>query len=514
MEKRIQIVLVFLSVLISGVNFSLHAQYDPPVRIEIDVKSDKAGYKILPCGGSGFYVFYETTVFEEEKKYWAFVLYDRFLNEKQKIDIPFLPKMEFKADHFIFPNQYLLFCDQDKKKGNYNFQLLKLNITSGKHEIFSGDLPDRSYIRDFKVLDEKVYIGHYNEKKSGITTVNTLSREKNALFVNGSFSSEVESLFMDTLHKSVWAIFNNFESKTSFYLSIYEFGFDDQVKKEFTLNTPDGKKFNTATITSVSKNNHLIIGTYDNIKGRNSDLKNYFSNEATGFFTTNIIDNIIDSAAFHNFIDFENLTAYLKAEEFRNVKKKATKKGTENLSLEYDLLIHEIIVMDSHYYFLAEGYYEEYHTVTNTYYDYYGRPMPMSYSVFDGYRYFNAFLSCFSGSGEKIWDNGLEIFNILTLDLKKMVSIYNENDDIILSYNHEGKVASKILNNGDVIEGVEYYPLEGLYANDRIMDDSKSFMEHWYNNYFLCYGFQTIRNNSFSENDKRTIFYINKLVFR
>jgi len=286
------------------------------------------------------------------------------------------------------------------------------------------------------------------------------------------------------------------------------------VKKEFTLNTPDGKKFNTATITAVGDNKHMIIGTYDNIKGRNSDLKNYFSNEATGFFTANIENNIIDNAVFHNFIEFENLTAYLKADEFRNAKKKATKKGTENLSLEYDLLIHDIIVLDSLYYFLAEGYYEEYHTVTNTYYDYYGRPMPMSYSVFDGYRYFNAFISCFDGSGEKIWDNGLEIFNILTMDLRKMVSIYTDNVDIILSYNHEGKVASKILNKGDVIEGVEYYPLEVLFANDRIMEDNKSIMEHWYNNYFLCYGFQTIRNNSFSEKEKRTVFYINKLVFR
>ena len=65
-----------------------------------------------------------------------------------------------------------------------------------------------------------------------------------------------------------------------------------------------------------------------------------------------------------------------------------------------------------------------------------------------------------------------------------------------MAYNREGKIADKIINGPNLIEGVDYYPLESTYTKDKIMEDTKSSMEYWYDNYFLAYGFQTIRNNS------------------
>jgi len=271
----------------------------------------------------------------------------------------------------------------------------------------------------------------------------------------------------------------------------------------------------TNILLKLVEKEKLLIGTYDVVKGSSIDKKNYFDSESSGFYSIKIKDNRQADSYYYNFLDLENMTGYLKSNEYHQARKKASKKDNskEELSVGFDLLIHDIVQKDSLYYFVAEAYYEEYHTVTSTYYDYYGHPVPVSYSVFDGFRYFNAFISCIDKDGIKIWDNGMEIFNILTYDLKKRVNVYLSDEDILMAYNREGKIAAKIINGTDVIEGMEYFPLESTYTKDKIMEDTKSSMEYWYDNYFLAYGFQTIRNNSLVNRSKRVVFYINKVAF-
>jgi hypothetical protein len=84
---------------------------------------------------------------------------------------------------------------------------------------------------------------------------------------------------------------------------------------------------------------------------------------------------------------------------------------------------------------------------------------------------------------------------------------------MVLAFNRQGKIGAKIIKGNDVIEGLDYFPIETSYNNDKIMEDTKSNMVHWYGNYFLTYGFQTIRNNTFNTKNKRTVFYFNKIGF-
>lgn len=491
----------------------IYCQTDPPLRIELDVKSNEASYRILPCDGAGFVLFYESTVTEEDNTYWVFVFYDTFLNEKWKTEVPLSKQVSYAADASDSAFAHVIFHAAEKKKAEYNYQIVRILTDNGNAEVFSGNIPEKSVIRDFRVTGNRAFIAYNDEKHSGIKAFGLTTREGKDLYVNDSTFSQIECICPDASGK-VWAIFNNYYSKTLFYLSALELNQDGTVESSFIVPLSEGRKYNTAKMASTGDGSILIAGSYDNIKGRDTDIRNYFSNEATGFFTVKIENGGIGEPKFFNFLDFENITGYLKANEFMNARKKANKKGAENLSLDYDLLVHDIYQYNGLFYFVAEGYYEEYHTVTNTYYDYYGRPMPMSYSVFDGYRYFNAFITCFDGEGNKEWDNGLEIFNILTFDLKKMVTAYFDSSDIVLAYNRDGKIAAKIITEGESAEGTDYYPLEASYANDKVADDSKSLMVPWYDNYFICYGFQVIPNDSYIGNEKRTVFYINKVAFR
>ncbi|MBN1340501.1 MAG: hypothetical protein JXA03_14320 [Bacteroidales bacterium] len=504
-------VAVLIFILTSGIGM---AQSDPPLRLETEVKSDDASYRIVPCGNNGLILFYESTLTEEERKIWIFVFYDVNLHEKWKTEVPLDKQVGFAKDAFNGTHAHIIFHAPDRKKANNNYQIVRIETGSGETEVFGGNVPDKSLIRDFRLMGSMALIGYNGEKYSGIIAHDLKAAEQKDFFQNDSTFSQIECIYSDTARNTIWAVFNNFYSKTLFYFTVIQFEQGSGRVTRYYLPPSEGKKCNTAALTVLDDGNLLVIGTYDNTKNRDTDIKNYFSNEATGFFTTKIENGSIGSPSYYNFIDFENITGYLKASEFMNARKKANKKGAENLSLDYDLLIHDIYSHHGLFYFIAEGFYEEYHTVTNTYYDYYGRPMPLSYSVFDGYRYFNTFVTCFDGDGKKKWDNGLEIFNILAFDLKKMVTVFFDSTSLVLAYNREGKIAAKIIDEGETIEGTDYFPLEASYANDRIIEDKKSIMVPWYGNYFLCYGFQTIRNDSFIGKERRLVFYLNKVAFR
>ena len=38
-------------------------------------------------------------------------------------------------------------------------------------------------------------------------------------------------------------------------------------------------------------------------------------------------------------------------------------------------------------------------------------------------------------------------------------------------------------------------------------------MAYWYNDYFLCFGYQEIKNIALGQNNKRKVFFINKMEF-
>jgi hypothetical protein len=506
-----------LYILIGFSNFA-SSQNDPFLRVEIETKSDAATYKLTTCGEKGLVMFYETTLKQDVYKFWVFVLYNKFLQETWKKDVPVFESMLYRREEVRDDYLYVLYHNEDKRKSEqYNYQVLKINLTTGIYELFSGVLPDNSVVVDFDVFDNNIVIGlNVEQRIGGLYSLNLLTKETKELFSVTNFESRFGSLNLDTTNKNLFAVFNVHESKTSFYHLIKKFDTTLAETASIRLHPQQDKKLNSAKVTSIKADEQLVIGTYDVIKGGSVNSKDYFMKSSTGFYTAKIFGSNITSVNYYNFLELENMTGYLKSREYQQAKRKADKseEDIDKYSIDFDLLLHDIILRDSLYYFVAEAFYEEYHTVTSTYYDYYGHAVPVSYSVFDGYKYFNAFISCFDSDGNKIWDNGMEIFNILTFRLENRVNVYFEGNNTVLAYNREGKIGAKIIRGSEVVEGVEYYPLETTYVNDKVMSDTKSNMQYWYDNYFIAYGFQTIKNNSLVDANKRIVFYINKVAFQ
>jgi hypothetical protein len=99
------------------------------------------------------------------------------------------------------------------------------------------------------------------------------------------------------------------------------------------------------------------------------------------------------------------------------------------------------------------------------------------------------------------------------MDLKERVSTLTVGNEMVMAYNNDGEVVYKVLNDSSTVTEIDKIKVESLYPNDKIMNNSSSNITHWYQNYFLAYGLQVIKNNALANKSKRVVFYMNKISF-
>ncbi len=97
--------------------------------------------------------------------------------------------------------------------------------------------------------------------------------------------------------------------------------------------------------------------------------------------------------------------------------------------------------------------------------------------------------------------------------LENRVNVIFNGEETILAFNHEGEITYKVFTTGEPQQNLEYVTIESKNTRDRTTAESGSNMMYWYKNYFLVYGYQRIRNTMLSNEDKRNVFYVNKIAF-
>jgi hypothetical protein len=257
----------------------------------------------------------------------------------------------------------------------------------------------------------------------------------------------------------------------------------------------------------------LVISTYSATgrSGKSSPLTS-----SSGFFTCRVKNGVQTDIRFKNFLELKNFKNIIQEKELMAIKKKANKKSKpiDDYATEVNLLVHPLIVSNDQIVFVAESYVPEYHSENFTEFDFYGRPYINTYNVFDGYRYTSAMIVGFDRLGNLRWDNSMEIRNLISSELTPKVNVYfSASDTVVLCYSSEGRIASKIIKGNDVVEKLDFSAIEQLNPEDKMLTDSKSFMVPWYGSFFLCYGYQDIKNINSSEDKKRLVFYFTKVKF-
>jgi hypothetical protein len=273
----------------------------------------------------------------------------------------------------------------------------------------------------------------------------------------------------------------------------------------------ESKYLNSAKLYPLPDSSIMILGAYGNIAARIPGMNEYFGIESSGTFATRIIQGQQEYMNYYNFMEFNNLKAGVNARDYYRLQKKKTRE-TNEYSVNYELLFHDPIQRDSSVILFMEAFYPEFRTVSDISYDYWGRPVTQTYTVFDGYRIFNTILAAFDYKGELRWDNSLEINISPSGQLLKRSSCYFDGEPSLIFYNDGFRISYRVYIENTELEGFTRADLETLHNGDRISAAGYNTMTHWYNQYFLAFGYHTIQNNLLPDKNERTVFYINKIA--
>ena len=200
-------------------------------------------------------------------------------------------------------------------------------------------------------------------------------------------------------------------------------------------------------------------------------------------------------------------------------KKKLKEAKGQEFNLNYAIAAHDIIVQEDGYLLLGEAFYPTYRTetrTTTTTTNGVTTTTTTTVQIFDGYQYTHAVLAKFGFDGNLLWDQCFEMWPIYKpYYVKRFIAFsVDEYSNIKMVFSNRNKLVSKTIDTfGNPIQDVKDYDMETNFEGDKTKS-SFSDIDYWYDNYFISYGFQRIKNKTDDDvKKKRNVFFVSKVRF-
>ncbi len=490
---------------------------DQPLRIEIPAKTDQETYRVIPCGSDGVMVFFRSLeMVDAVKSKWYFTWYDNNLQQVWVKSVALLSDQEFRFQDSNKDTLSILFVHAGKSKAALvDFQVLQVLLKKGTFILNTGKIQENQQFVSFSVFRNLAWIGINSPQGMGQFLFLDIANGKSRSFPLGQGTDiSIRWAQPDTVRSGINAIVTRQVSKklSEHYLVRYDTA--GTIRNESLLSTnSQGREFTHFRCIALSEGSFLVLGGYG--QGTGASRKKEEELVSTGFFSCRVSGGAQTQINFYNFLEFKNVNSLMGEKDVMALRKKSLKKGRSlgEYSVDFPLMFQDILRNGNQYVLVAEVYTPQYRTESFTDFDFYGRPYTNSYSVFDGFRFQNAIVSGFDGDGKILWDNVLETRNLISFEPTPKALFHAMGDDIVLSFVNDGKIGYKIIQESKVLEKLDYVQLDLLHSEDKLVTESRSRMVYWYDNYFLCYGYQEIKNIALDGNNKRLVFYINKVRF-
>lgn len=474
------------------------AQNDPPLRIELPTAQDADDYNYTLLGKYGVMVFYEGERINADTTEWVLMHYDTNLQKVNVFTIRQSVKAAFRQSYFDKGNLYLLFQDVVNKKEIPLTYLSVIDIGSTKYQNFTlenipsfeiSKLKATSGYAVFSIIHgDSYYIYFYNANRRKL---------KDFIIREAAIISE-QFIEIDSLNEKFILGLGTLYPDKSALMAVYETTYQGELLCEIPLPYAEGYYYNSVRYKLIDSASAMLIGTYNLAKSKKSGFYH------TGVYTMHYQNSCLSAPEFFN---------------YTNLHRKKEGEGSQNEQpADLQLLIGDIIANDSCFTLVTEVYYPEYNYNSN-YYDnmssyYYSSAYSPATTTFMGYRYVNAYVTCFDRSGNLLWDNYFPFSNILTRRLAKRVSVYYTPYGTVIFYPYNSTLTATLIDGYNVVENLATIPIESNYKKD-VVDYSRDInMYNWYDNKFLICGYQHIINNSKGNRGKRYVFFINKLEYR
>ncbi len=474
------------------------AQNDPPLRIELPTAQDADDYHYTLMGKNGVMVFYEGEHINADTTEWVLMHYDTNLQKVNVFTIRQSVKAAFRQSYYDKGNLYLLFQDVVNKKEIPLTYLSVIDIGSAKYQNYTLENIPSFEISKLKATSGNAVFSIIHGDSYFIYFYNTNRQKLKDFIIRDAAIISEQFIEIDSLNEKFILGLGTLYPDKSALMAIYEITYQGELLREIPLPYAEGYYYNSVRYAPIDSTSAMLIGTYNLAKSKKSGFYH------TGVYTMHYQNSYLSSPEFFN---YTNLHRKKEGEESQNEQ-----------PADLQLLIGDIVANDSCFTLVTEVYYPEYNYNSN-YYDnmssyYYSSAYSPATTTFAGYRYVNAYVTCFDRSGNLLWDNYFPFSNILTRRLAKRVSVYYTPFGTVIFYPYNSTLTATLINGYNVVENLATIPIESNYKKDAVDYSRDINMYNWYDNKFLICGYQHIINNSKGNRGKRYVFFINKLEYR
>jgi hypothetical protein len=512
-------ILISLLLLVAASAFSQKASL---IRIEIPAALESGAFQVEAIGKDGMLIFYESNEMTEDNlRKWYFGLFDTKLDRKWIKFVTLRDNIHYiksvrngRKVHFLFRS-----AKTSPVEGDF-YVIVNYDIAKQAFSNISGTIPKDAEINGFEAIGNTGCLG-INLKKYGtdVLFINLGNGEIKAQTLEPENDSYIETVGADPENKHFYVALKYADENRNLNDKLYRFSAHGEEQKTFTIAGQEGLKILRNFIFLPVKDNKLtIFGTYDMPTGKTMNLKDLEDDEearGVGIFMLRYENDAQTMLKYYDFLSFENISGSFSGREVSFSKKKDGKEGEQkvkNLTAFYHFLAPEVKKKDGQYIFSVEIYKPVYKMITQMEYDFYGRPVPQTYSVFDGYTFYDFILAGIAPDGALVWNNDFELKDMRSYFLKPHVALFEDNRFLSMAYVSKGKLHSKTID-GSLDINEDEVSLETQFPKDRVTEDENNSIVHWYDNYFLVYGYQRLKNRTMNEQPVRTVFFANKVAY-
>ncbi|MEI7490199.1 MAG: hypothetical protein WCK92_02285 [Bacteroidota bacterium] len=487
-------------------------------RIEITARSDQESYRAIPCGHHGALVFFKSVEIADNLRVkWYFSFYDQNLKQLWVKSFPVLNDLDFRFKTFSGDTLILVFVYKGKMKSeDQPLEIVRIALNKGNFIPNITKVPANSEPVFFNILGRNAFLAlNHKTGQAAIEILDLKSNHSKGFLVDPQAEAAFRWFGTDSITGSLKAVVSKAISKKETGHWYQVFDTTGKVLNSVNLSTINNdREFSGFEAVSNQKGEEMVIGTY-RLKNSGSGQKNKPITESTGIFTSLLQQGNQKNLNFVNFLQLKSINSLLSAKDLLDLKKKALKKNKNiaEYSVDFNVLQDEPFEQDGRIIQVSEVYFPQYHVENFTDFDFYGRPYTNSYSTFDGYRFTGALITAYDPEGMLLWDNALEINELISPELSPKVVVKVMGDKLLLAFCAAGKIGSKIIHNSETSGKLEFSLLESKYPDDKLLSETKSGLQGWYDDFFLCYGFQEIKNVAIETNNKRLVFYLTKIKF-
>jgi hypothetical protein len=419
---------------------------------------------------------------------------------------------ELKGYDYYQNKVFLLYTIPESYKDDHI--IMEIDMITGLYQRYEVRRSFNLELTEFEILNNSAIFGGYFNNKP--TILQYFFKEGKTLALPGFYEerSRIIDIHVNDV-QNVLTTLTSIRTKNKTFSIVVRRFLDDGTMIENTVLEPfENTSLIDARYVTINNDIDIIAGTYSN--------KNY--RYSRGIFLAHVDENEEQTLKYYNYGELTNFFNYMRAKKQKRVEERIKRKKIKGkkLKFNYRLLVHDILKHDENYILVGEAYYPKYGSSYGYYGGYVTSYSPRGtdtrgYSYFEGYKYTHAIVIGFGNQGDLHWDNSFEINDVVSYDLRQLIEIDARDDEIVLLYNYENVIRSKLIKNEDVLEGKSFNDINLKFQDDRIeKNDDSEFggLESWYENKFYVYGVQKIKNlKDTGVKLNRKVFFINKILY-